>query len=733
MVIIYHPDFASAADRLADHRSEYSNLDVATVNIQKLYNEFSSGRQDPTAIRDFVKMLYDRNSEKFRFLLLLGDGSFDFRNITGQGKNYVPVYETDNSLSPIYAFPSDDYYALLTEEEGPDLNGALDISVGRIPVRTTTEANTVIQKIIDYDSNPASLGDWRNRLTFNADDEDSNVHVNQADEIAQQTRDRHPIFNVNKIFFDAYQQTSTPGGERFPKATEAINRDMFKGLLVMNYMGHGGSKGWAQERVLTNSDIDSWNNYYSLPLFVTATCSFTGYDEPSITTAGEQAFLKEDGGVIALYTTVRAVFSFANKRLTEAVFDTIFQEVNAEVLPIGEILRRAKNSNQEDTSGTNARKFTLIGDPAMQLAIPQHNVITTKINGQDVGSGVLDTIRALEKVTIEGVIQDRDGNMLNDFNGRVYPTIYDKEITVSTLGQNDGSPVKNFELQRSILFKGKASVTNGTFKFTFVVPKDINYEYDTGKISYYAENGQNADARGFFEEFIIGGTNPNGINDDQGPLVEVFMDSEDFVFGGLTSPNPTLLVKLADDNGINVVGNSIGHDLTGVLDQNTQNTYILNDFYESELDDYTKGEVRFPLFDLAEGLHKIKVKAWDIANNSGEGYTEFLVASDEEIALDYVLNYPNPFTTCTNFQFEHNLKDQQVEVMIQIFTISGKLVKTIEADQFTNGRRVSGIKWDGTDDYGDRLGKGVYLYKVKVRSEDSRKSESDFEKLVILK
>ncbi len=301
------------------------------------------------------------------------------------------------------------------------------------------------------------------------------------------------------------------------------------------------------------------------------------------------------------------------------------------------------------------------------------------------------------------------------------------------LEKDPGSSVKSFKIQQNIIFKGNASVTNGRFSFSFVVPKDINYEYGLGRISYYASNGVDMDARGYFEAFVIGGTNPNAIVDDQGPLVEVFMNNEAFTFGGITSPNPTLVVKLSDDNGINVVGNSIGHDLTGLLDDNTQETYILNDFYEATLDDSRKGEVRFPLFNLESGVHNIKVKAWDVANNSGEGFTEFVVASDEGIALDYVLNYPNPFTTCTNFQFEHNIKDQGVDLQIQIFTVSGKLVKTIDEQIFTDGGRIEGIKWDGTDDYGGRLAKGVYLYKIKVRSDDLKTSESAFEKLVILK
>ena len=747
-VILYHPDFESAATQLAEHRTNHSNMNVAAVRINQLYNEFASGAKDITAIRDFAKMVYDRSVEtnpsnpRFKYLLLMGDGSFDYKNIldleTNQTHNFIPAYETAQSLDPIRAFPSDDYFALLSNSEGENLFGALDIAIGRIPVRTATEAQGVVNKIINYDTNPETLGDWRIRLAYVGDDEDGGTHFRQANEIATKIDTLYPLYNSDKIFLDAHKQVATPGGERYPTVEDAINTNMFKGVLAVNYLGHGGSTGWAQERILKNSDILNWSNINKPPLFVTATCSFTGYDEPNYTTAGELSFLNPNGGAIGLLTTVRAVYSSSNERLTKAVFNTLFEKVDDEYTTIGELLRLAKNSNGQDTVNINARKFALIGDPSQTLAFPEHNVITTKINGNVLSTATLDTIRALDKVTIEGMVVDQNGTPLSDFNGKVFPTIYDKKITLSTLGQDDGSPVRPFTLQKNIIFKGVASVTNGKFEFTFVVPKDINYEYGKGKISYYAHDGVSSDAAGYTSDFIIGGTNPNALEDDQGPLVEVFMNNDEFVFGGITDENPTLYVKLSDDNGINVVGSSIGHDLTGILDQNTQNTYLLNDFYESALDDYTEGVVRYPLFNVPEGRHNIKVKAWDVANNSSEGYTEFVVASDAEVALKHVLNYPNPFTNCTYFQLEHNLPDQLIDVQVRIFTVSGKLVKTIEEQVPSSGYRLTDqVKWDGTDDYGDRLARGVYLYKVKLGAAESGNTslnaESDFEKLVILK
>ena len=381
----------------------------------------------------------------------------------------------------------------------------------------------------------------------------------------------------------------------------------------------------------------------------------------------------------------------------------------------------------------------LMGDPALEVALPQYKIITTSLNGVPIDTAQMDTLSSLEKVTFTGQIVDLEGNLLENFNGLVYPTMFDKRISARTLRNDSGSADKIYMVQKNVLFKGKATVENGQFTFSFIVPKDINYAYGQGKLSYYAEDKEQfIDAAGYEDRFIIGGSNPNGIIDDQPPIVEVFMNSDDFVLGGTVESNPTLVVKLSDDFGINVTGNSIGHDLEGFLNENTQIATFLNDFYEAADNDYTKGEVRFPLKDLEAGKYNMRVRAWDVANNMGEGSTEFIIAGDGKIALEHVLNYPNPFTDHTCFQFDSSLAGEDLDVLIQIYTISGRLVKTLNALIPTidgSLRQDDCIAWDGLDDYGDQLARGVYLYKVKVRTNGGSElsGESDFEKLVILK
>jgi hypothetical protein len=738
MAIVYHPSLEAQANTLAQHRRSFSGLDVATVNVEQLYNEFSSGAKDPTAIRDFARMLYERNPAKYKYLLLFGDGSFDPKNNTGSDSNIdlIPVYETAESFSPITAYPSDDFFALLSPEEGATIKGGLlDIAAGRLTVNNATEAQTVVDKIIAYDKDPVTLGEWHLRNLFVADDEDGNPHIDQADLLANQTSATEAWFNVEKIYLDAYQQIATSAGSRFPDAKAAINSNIFKGNLILQYIGHGGPRGWAQERVVDNNDIAGWDNPNRCPLIITATCSFGGYDDYTNTTGGEQTLLKVHSGAVGLFTTVRAVYIDANERLTSSVQNFLFRRVAGRYYSIGEILQLAKNAPTV-AGEDNARRFTLLGDPAMYLAMPEYRVNTTKINGKSVVIGQPDTLKALMPVEIEGEVSDTLGNRLSNFNGRVFVTIYDKVQTLQTLGQDPGSYVRSFTVQRNIIFKGSATVTNGAFKINFIVPKDINYTFGQGKISYYAENGTPLDAAGADKNIIVGG-NASLVQDDQPPLVQPYLNTDAFVFGGITNSDPKILVKCADDNGMNVTGASIGHDLTAVLDGNVLETIVLNDFYESEQDNYRRGQAIYPLRGLSPGRHTLAVKGWDVANNSGEGYTEFVVAEDGKAALAHVLNYPNPFTTNTSFQFEHNLASQALEVQISIFTVAGRLVKTIQHTDTALGFRVDNINWNGLDDYGDQLARGVYLYKIKVRGTDTSgnqtSAESDFEKLVILK
>jgi hypothetical protein len=735
MVIVYHPEMEAQAKSLADHRRTFSKLEVVPVNIIDIFNEFSSGAKDPVAIRDFARMMLERNPVRFKYLLLFGDGSFDPKNNSNgvENKDFIPVFETVESFNPVLAFPSDDFFGLLSPDETGDLVGALDIAVGRFTARSPAEAQSIINKIVSYESKPESLGDWRLRSLYIADDEDGNPHIDQADKLANEQLQDEKWFNIEKIYFDAYQQIATSGGQRYPDVKSAINANVFKGALVVQYIGHGGPRGWAQERVIDQNDIAGWDNPGRYPLIITATCSFGGYDDYTTLTGGEQSLIKTNSGAIGLFTTVRAVYISGNEQLTDAVQRLLFRRLEGSYRSIGEVLYRAKNTL--GGSNDNARRFTLLGDPAMYLDLPDHRVQTISV--KNARGQAIDTLKALMSVEIEGMVTDTAGNRLERFNGRVMVSLFDKPQTLQTLGQDPDSRVRTFEVQRNNIFRGSATVTNGLFKISLIVPKDIDYKYGLGKISYYAEDGSPFDAAGADCTKIIGG-NAGEIKDEEPPIVQPFLNTDAFAFGGLTDTDPKILVKCTDDYGMNVSGASLGHDLTAILDGNVLETIVLNDFYQSETNNFRKGSAIYPMRNLAPGRHTLQVKGWDIANNSGEGYTEFVVAENGQSALQHVLNYPNPFTTNTYFQFEHTLAGQNLDVQVHIFTVSGKLVKTIQQSLSSDSYRISDeIAWDGRDEYGDALARGVYVYRVKVRGTDiagqTTTVESDFEKLVILK
>lgn len=736
MVIVTNSTLYNDAETLAEFHRTTNGLEVVTVNTNHIYNEFSSGATDLSAIRDFMKMLYDRAGSDVtllpRYLLLFGDASYDYKDITTSNNLVVPIYESQNSVHPIYSYATDDYFAALDDSEGGvGPNDVMDLAVGRIPVSTSQAAKEFVNKIKHYSSN-SSFGSWRNMVSFIADDEDQNTHLRQVEGFTRYMNNNHPEYIVDKIYFDAYEQVSTPGGSRYPDVKDAINRRVNEGALLLNYTGHGGTNGWGHERVLDINDVNSWDNLDNMPVFLTATCEFSKFDDPSKFSAGEQVLLNPKGGAIAMVTTIRIVFSGANEDLSQAFLENAFEPLNGEMPTMGEAVMRTKNSLLGNSDSANNRKFVLLGDPAIMLAYPKYEVVSTTINGNPISNNS-DTLKALKKVTITGEVRDNNGALLSNFNGEVFPTIYDKPLTITTLKNDASSQFTNYNLLKNILFKGRATVTNGEFSYTFIVPKDISFQYGNGHISYYAEDRSNdIDANGYTQDLVIGGTADNFAQDDTGPELEVYMNDEKFVFGGITDPDPLLLVKLSDLSGINTVGNGIGHDITGILDDDTKNTIVLNEFYESELDNFQAGKVEYPLTDIEEGRHSIKIKAWDVYNNSAEGFTEFIVASSADLALAHVFNYPNPFTTNTNFMFEHNRPGEPLFIQVKIFTVGGTLVKTIQQDVTPEGFRVDDINWNGLDDFGDKIGRGVYVYKLNVTTADGDNAHK-FEKLVILR
>ena len=730
MLIVARTPFMSQAQDLAQFHRDKQGLRVAVADLNQVYNEFSSGTNDITAVRNFAKMFYDRAggnpSQLPKYLLLFGDGTYNNKNL---GDYYMPTYQSDKTNETLETYLSDDYFGLLDDNEGANITNTtgeiVDVGVGRIPADDESKASAEVSKIRMYASN-AAYGDWRNQGSFVGDDEDFDIHISDANSVADFYANAEKKTNVDKIYLDAFQQQSGAGGATYPAVNEAINRKLFTGTLFINYVGHGGPLGLAKERILTYDDINQWTNSTKLPLFITATCEFAPYDKFDEYSAGERVLFKADGGGIALVTTTRIVYSNRNKTMNENFMAQMVNAYGNEQMNLGDIVREAKKFT--NTSDGN-RKFTLLGDPALRLAFPKYNVVATLINNKPFALQN-DTLKALSRIIIEGEVQNNSNVLMTTFNGLASVSIYDKAKTIHTLVNDPESSPYDFSLQKNIIYKGRTKVTNGKFKILFLVPKDIDYNFGFGKISLYASS-DTTDASGYNANIVIGGASDSFPLDVKGPIVDVFLNNEKFAFGGITDETPKLFSRLFDENGINTSGNGVGHDITAIIDNDTKKIYNLNDFYETNVDDVSRGVINYPFSKLAKGRHTLQVKAWDVLNNSGVGYTEFIVEEKANLALSHVLNYPNPFTTHTRFMFEHNKPGVSLDLKIEIFTVSGKVIKTIAQNINSEGYRVDDINWDGRDDYGDKIGKGVYIYRISLRGDDGKKV-SQYQKLVIL-
>jgi|WetSurMetagenome_2_1015567.scaffolds.fasta_scaffold01111_3 hypothetical protein len=729
MIIITHALFRAYAEKLAKIHLDNNGLITQIVTPEQVYNEFSGGIPDIVAIRNFIRMKFLKqqgSNHPLKYLLLFGDGSYENKTLPPNNPNFIPTYQSQNSNVFVSSFTSDDFYGLLeagegeVEEEGEKrLVGSEDIGIGRFPVSDTIQAGIVLSKINRY-IDPANNGDWKNVICIAADDEDGNTHMTDAEGLSSQLNDSVPSFNIQKIYLDAYRQTTSVNGQSYPEVNKAINEHINSGCLIFNYVGHGNEISLAHEGVVKTVDINSWNNSTRLPLFITATCEFSRFDDIEInsatgvmtgkTSAGEMVLLKSDGGGIALMSTTRVVYSAPNYILNRNIYDAAFdRDESGNTLSLGDIIRIAKNNSG---SGPNKRNFSLLGDPALKLAYPRYgNVMTDSINNVSV-SVKTDSLKALSLVTIAGHIEYPDGNIMNTFNGVVSPLVYDKASKIRTLA-NDGGQTMEFNLRNNILFSGKTTAKNGRFRFTFIVPRDIDYSFGTGKISYYAKE-DNEDMNGSFSDIVVGGFSKNSLTDNSGPDIKLYMNDTLFKSGGITDNNPRLLAVIEDNGGINTTGSGIGHDITGFLDNDPNKSFVLNSYYVNDFDNYQRGKITYNLSGLTGGSHSLTLKAWDNFNNSSEKSIIFLVQTGGKFILRNLLNYPNPFLGETTFSTEHNRPDDEFEVTINIYNISGKIIKIIRSKVPSTGYLLSPISWDGNDDGGKRAGRGIYPYTITI-------------------
>ncbi len=714
-LIITHSNFLSEAQRLAQAHREIDNMTVNVVTAEQVYNEFSSGTHDATAYRWFVKMFYDRALQSGsventpKYLLLLGRGSYDNRGIIiNSGDNMILTYQAENSLNEIYSYVTDDYFGYLDNDEGVRMTSDLvDLGIGRFPVATQKQAKDVVDKTISYMNND-NYGIWKNQIVFLADDGDASLHVRQSDGIAQLLHEANPIFQIQKIYLDAYQQEISASGQSYPIARQKLHSMINSGCLYIDYMGHAGASGWTNERILTKQDIDNMYNK-RLPFFMTATCNFLRFDVKEIS-GGEYLLLNPSGGGIGSYSAARTVYATENERLNRHFSLKLFEKTDGEFPRLGDAVQYSKT---QIGSETNKLSYMLFGDPALRLNYPKNDsIITEKIN--DVSVSGNEEFTALSVQKIEGAITDNQGNIVADFNGKLEATVYDKQQTITTLNnEQDGS--YTYVDRPNVLYSGKVDVTNGKFSLLFMVPRDIRYNMGKGRIIYYAFDPTNErDAMGYYENFNVGGSNPNYEHETEGPQVSLYLNNPNFKSKDKVNETPLFVANISDINGINTSGNGIGHDLRLVIDDNTKTAYTLNHYFQADVNSYTSGTVHFKIPKLPDGKHTLTFHAWDLLNNSTTTTIDFEVVTGLEPVIFNISNYPNPVQSETKFVVNHNRPEVVLEAILDIYDLSGR---AIYSQSYNN---VENIKWDLKTNNGHKVKAGAYIYKISIKTTNSK-------------
>lgn len=738
MIIIAQPNFTTQAERLAEAHRTKDNLTVRVVTPESIYNEFSSGTPDATAYRRFMKMFYDRKTSEAdapKYLLLFGDGSFDNRKLTSAWKsvdmsNMLLTYQTENSLSS-QSYVIDDYFGFLDDADNKKSlqNKKLCLGIGRFPIRTVEQATQMVDKVISYMENK-NTGSWKNNLCFMADD-GSNTdgfmteHMEFADQLAGYVESEHPEFLVNKLYYDAYKKDMTAG--TYPDVRSGLQKLLKDGLLLFNYTGHGGTTALSDEKVLTQTDINQFT-YTHLPVWVTATCDFTRFDDLN-TSAGEDVFLNKSSGGIALFTTVRVAYSRPNFPINDNVIRNLFERNNGRRRTLGEVMQATKNT----LSSVYKLGFCLIGDPAVKMAYPEFGMKVTTVNGQSVDGNSI-SFKALEKITVEGEVLDASGQLVTDFTGIVNPTVKDSKVTVTCLknSNKDDSPAFTFTDYPNTIFIGNDSVRNGKFSFTFTVPKDISYSNLQGKMNLYAVDTESGnEAQGNFDNFIVGGTSDTAETDTIGPEIRaLYLNDTTFVDGGQVNTTPYFVAELWDKSGVNITGSSVGHDMMLVIDESTVLSYNLNSYYELLLGEDGTGIVKFPIPALEPGKHTAEFWVWDILNNSTVRTFTFEVVEGLKPFLFDVIATPGIAREQVTFHLMHNRPESRMRVGIMVYDLAGRQLWKHEESGTSGLFENYTVSWDLTSG-GARMRPGVYIYRAAI-STDNSKDATKARKLIIL-
>ncbi len=724
-VIITHKNFMEAANKLKNHKENNIPLTFSTfvADIDQIYNEFSCGVVDPTAVRDYLKYAYDNWQIKPDYVLLFGKGTYDYKNLEGFGDNFVPTWQSTESLRFVYgqedSYTTDDYFARVS---GTD--DFIDLFIGRITCTTAANADQMVNKIIDYELNQEK-GEWRNLVTLVSDDgcrsrdcNEGNMHTLPSENLSNIKFPKS--FNFKKIYAAAYPDVITGQGRRKPDVNQAIVDAINEGTLFLNYFGHGSPELWADEHIFEKSVVLSQLKNDKYFFLGAATCDFGYFDIPNYQSGAEALMFLPNSGAIASFTASRLVFAGSNERL---MYDFVTKLFNSGRDSLNLSFTIGKAAKLSKTTLVNDQKYNILGDPTLRLKVPQYPASIDSVNGQNLSMDV--QVKALGKTKIDGTILKPDNTPWTDFNGEGILSIYDSErkVMITTI---------NYEVNISggLIFNGRVSITNGKFSESFIVPKDISYENKNGKVILYFLNNS-VDGLGYTNRIIVGGTDSSLSNDGKGPDIEIFFDDVAYNNGYLVNQNPNLIVKLSDETGLNTTGTGVGHKLEGILNQKLNSPLDFTNYFTGDLDAGGKsGSINYKFTNIESGDHELLVKAWDVFNNFSEQNTFFSVVDGNDLVIRDIYNYPNPFSDKTQFTFQQNLT-KPIDVKIKVYTIAGRLIKEIE--QFNVNDKFVVVDWDGRDADGDQLANGTYLYKVIIKSVDGEFNKSVLGKLAVIK
>lgn len=716
-VIVAAPAYMEQAKKYQQFQEATFGRKTSVVNAKLLYNEFSGGQPSPIAIRNYLKYLSNRALQnKFKapeYLLLIGMGNFNPKKLNIDFE--LPVYENNNSTSILSSFSSDDFFAIL--ENNDDINNynavkRLNIATGRIPARTSAEADSVIDKLIYYQLNKSG-GAWENKITWIADDGDYNLHLQDAEYIVNRLQSKAPQWNHNKIYLDLFPAVSTSSGNTFPLASNTLQQVVRDGTLLINYTGHGNYLRLSEESVIVQSQFESWDNKDKLPLLVTASCNFAPYDQPNLNAIAWDAFMKNSKGVIGLVAANRLVFAYSNKQINDLFIQQLLVSDSAgRKNSIGQALLAAKNlSWSQGGDRVNDFKFSIIGDPAMLLQAPNNKIVVESLGGKPFNGK--DSLLSGSAYQIKGFIQ-KGSSILTSFNGVLSLTIYDAVKFKNTLANQTTSMVVPIAVQENILFNGKSTVKNGQFSADFILPTQVTNTSSPIKFELAAASGEN-DAILILDTIFVKPNQYLNNKDTLGPTMTPYLNDPNFKQGKWAAPNSELNILLWDSSGIQTSGNALGHDLAIWIDKNPI-PILLNNYFIANLDSYKSGKVVFTLPTFSAGTHSIIIKAWDLLGNGSKDTLTFEVPKSNEILFRNASNFPNPFKVQTKFGFETNQIGKPIDIILNVYSQDGILHYSNKWSVANPNTQIY-MDWNGRSNSGNMIPPGVYHYQFIIKSE----------------